>query len=109
MANNFRNKIIKNVGTQPVEVLSVGPAVTATIVGLSLTNLIPGFVYIDILVQDESSVEGFYLRETILPENSSLRAVTNGEKLILGPDTRVSVRSSEDDSVDVIVSYVETI
>jgi len=109
MANNFRNKIITNVGVDLVEVLSVGPAVTATIVGLSLTNLIDSFVYIDVLVQDDSSVSGFYLKETLLPENSSLRAVTNGEKLILAPETRVSIRASENNAVDVILSYVETI
>lgn len=109
MANNFRNKIIKNIGTQPVEILTVGAAERATVVGLSLTNLVSSFVYVDILVRDDTSVEGFYLKDTLLPANSSLRSVTNGEKLILAPDNVLSIRSSLDDSVDVILSYVETI
>jgi hypothetical protein len=109
MANNFRNKIIKNVGTEPVEILTVGAAERATVVGLSLTNLISSFVYVDVLVRDDSSIEGFYLKETILPANTSLRTVNNGEKLILAPNNVLSIRSSLDDSVDVILSYVETV
>ena len=109
MANSFRNKVIKNIGTQQVEVLAVGAAERATVVGLSLTNLVSSFVYVDVLVRDDTLVEGFYLKETLLPANTSLRTVNNGEKLILAPNNVLSVRSSLDDSVDVIVSYVETV
>lgn len=109
MANNFRNKVIKNIGVEPVEILEVGSAERATVVGLSLTNLVNTFVYVDILVRDNTSVEGFYLKETLLPSNTSLRSITNGEKLILAPTNVLSVRSSLDDSVDVILSYVETV
>ena len=109
MANNFRNKVIKNIGVESVEILTVGAAERATVVGLSLTNLVNSFVYVDILVKDDTSIEGFYLKETLLPANTSLRSVTNGEKLILAPNNVLSVRSSLDDSIDVILSYVETV
>ena len=109
MANNFRNKVIKNIGVEPVEILTVGAAERATVVGLSLTNLVNSFVYVDILVKDDTSIEGFYLKETLLPANTSLRSVTNGEKLILAPNNVLSVQSSLDDSIDVILSYVETV
>jgi len=109
MANNFRNKIIKNIGIEPVEILTAGAAERATVVGLSLTNLISSFVYVDVLVRDDSSIEGFYLKETLLPASTSLRTVSNGEKLILAPNNVLSVRSTVDDSVDVILSYVETL
>lgn len=109
MANTFRNKVIKNVGTEPVEILSVGAAERATIVGLSLTNLITSFVYVDIIVQDDTSVAGFYLKENLLPAQTSLRAVNQGEKLILAPNNILSIQTTQDDAVDVIVSYVETV
>jgi len=109
MANTFKNKVIKNVGTEPVEILSVGPAERATIVGLSLTNLIASFVYVDILVQDDTSVAGFYLRENLLPAQTSLRVVNQGEKLILAPNNILSIQTTRDDAIDVILSYVETV
>ena len=55
MANTFRNKVVKSIGTEPVEVLSVGAAERATIVGLSITNLTDSFVYVDALVKDDTS------------------------------------------------------
>lgn len=109
MANTFRNKVINNIGVEPVEILSVGAAERATVVGLSLTNLITSFVYIDIIIKDDSSVDGFYLKENLLPAQTSLRAVNQGEKLILAPNNVLSVRSTRNDSVDVILSYVETV
>lgn len=109
MANTFRNKVIKNIGEQPVEILAVSSSARATVVGLSLTNLISSFVYVDVLIRDDTSVEGFYLKETLLPASTSLRTVSDGEKLILAPNNVLSVRSTVDDSVDVILSYVETV
>jgi len=109
MANTFKNKVVKNIGTEPVEILSVGAAERATIVGISLTNLITSFVYVSIIVQDDTSVAGFYLKENILPAQTSLRAVNQGEKLILAPNNILSIQTTRDDAVDVIVSYVETV
>ena len=107
MATLFRNKVIKNVGTVPVEITNIDPANRATVIGLSLTNLTDSFVYVSVYIEDDSSVSGFYLKDTLLPANTSLRAVNQGEKLILAGSNRMLVSSSLDDSVDVILSYVE--
>ena len=61
----------------------------------------------DVLVEDDTSVSGYYLKDSLLPAGTSLRAVSTGEKLVLAPNNRLLVRSSLNDSVDVIVSYVE--
>ena len=79
----------------------------ATIVGLSLTNLTDSFVYVSVLVDDDTSVQGHYMKDVLLPANTSLRAVNGGEKLILAPTNKLSVKASITDSVDVLLSYVE--
>jgi hypothetical protein len=107
MATFFRNSVIKNVGTVPVEILETTPSNRATVIGLSLTNLIESFIYVDILIQDDTSVTGYYLKQTLLPANTSLRAVSTGEKLIIAPSNKLLVQSSIDDSIDVVLSYVE--
>jgi len=107
MATEFKNVVIKNVGTKPVEVLSTSGAVRSTVIGLSLTNLTDSFVYVSVLLQDDTSVTGYYLKDTILPANTSLRAVSTGEKLIVAPTNALYVQSSVDDSVDVVCSHVE--
>ena len=107
MATTFKNKNIVQVGTVTVEILSTTAAQRATIVGLSLTNLTDSFVYVSVLVDDDTSVQGHYMKDVLLPANTSLRAVNGGEKLILAPTNKLSVKASITDSVDVLLSYVE--
>tara|TARA_B100000035_G_scaffold273550_1_gene249448 strand:- start:265 stop:594 length:330 start_codon:yes stop_codon:yes gene_type:complete len=107
MATTFKNKNIVQVGTVPVEILATTGAQRATIVGMSLTNLTDSFVYVSVLVDDDTSVQGHYMKDVLLPSNTSLRAVNGGEKLILAPSNKLSVKSSVSDSVDVLLSYVE--
>ena len=107
MATLLKNTVIKDCGTKPVLIYETLPTTRVTVLGLSFTNLTDKFVYVDVIVEDDTSVAGYYLKETILPAGSSLRAVSTGEKLVLAPSNRLLVKSSLDDSVDVIVSYVE--
>lgn len=108
MAVLVKNKVVKNVGKVPIEVVATTPSNRITVIGLSLTNLTQLFVYVSILIEDDGSSNGYYLKDTILPAGTSLRAVSTGEKLVLAPSNKLSVVASVDDSVDVIISYVET-
>jgi len=107
MATILKNTVIKNCGTVPVLIYETLPTTRVTILGLSFTNLTNQFVYTDVLIKDDTSVTGYYLKDSILPAGTSLRAVSTGEKLVLAPNNQLLVRASVDDSVDVIVSYVE--
>ena len=109
MATLFKNKVVNNVGTVPIDVYESDESTRATVIGLSLTNLTQSFVYVDVLLQDDTSVTGYYIKETLLPANTSLRVVATGEKLIIAPSNKIQVRSSLDDSVDVVLSYVEIV
>lgn len=107
MATLFKNTVIKNVGTEPILMLETNASTRATVIGLSLTNLTSSFVYVDVLLEDDTSVTGFYLKETVLPANTSLRVVSTGEKLIIAPENKLLVKASVDDSVDAVLSFVE--
>ena len=109
MATIFKNKVVKEIGILPVEILETSASTRATVIGMSLTNLTDSFVYVDVLIEDDTSVSGYYLRQTLLPANTSLRVVSTGEKLIVAPTNRILVRSSVNDSVDVVMSYVEIV
>jgi hypothetical protein len=109
MATLFKNKVVKEVGVVPVDVYETDASTRATVIGMSLTNLTDSFVYVDVLIQDDESSTGYYLKETLLPANTALRVVNQGEKLIVAPSNKVQVRSSVNDSVDVILSFVEIV
>ena len=107
MATLFKNTVQKNVGEVPVEIVETDSSTRATIIGLSITNLTSSFVYVSVLIQDDTSVTGYYLKDTLLPANTSMRAVQQGEKLIVAPENKLLVQSSVTDSVDVVTSFVE--
>lgn len=107
MATTLKNIVVKNVGTNPIDAITTTGGVRVTVLGISFTNLLNSFCYVDILIQDDTSQTGYYLKDSLLPETTSLRAVSTGEKLVLAPNNILKVRSSVDDSVDVIISYVE--
>lgn len=107
MATTFKNTVIKDIGSQPVEIYSTNPTTRATIIGLSLTNLTTSFVYVSVLLKDDTSITGYYMKDTLLPANTSLRVVNQGEKLIIAPSNILYVQSSLNDSIDAVLSYVE--
>jgi len=106
MAVQTTNNLITSIGTTPVVVAQTDAGTRATILGLSLTNLLEQFIYVDIIMNDGVN-EAYYLKNCILPPKTSLRAVSTGEKLILGLSNNLTVKSSIDDSIDAIVSLAE--
>ena len=109
MATIFKNKVIKDVGTNPIDIIETNSSTRVTVIGMSLTNLTQSFVYVDVLMQDDTSITGYYLKQALLPANTSLRVVATGEKLIIAPSNKLQVKSSIDDSVDVVLSFVEIV
>jgi hypothetical protein len=109
MASFFRNKVAKEIGTTPVQVLATAPNSRMTVIGMSLANLTTGIVLIDIELTDDSEVTGYYAKQILVPPNSSLRVVNGGEKLILATSNSLTITANVADAVDAIISYVELI
>ena len=109
MATFFRNTVVKNVGRVPVKVLETTASQRATVLGISFTNLTDKFVYCDVEIQSDDSVRGFYLKDSVLPSGTSLRAVSTGEKLVLDQNNTMKIKSSVENSIDVIASYAEIV
>ena len=89
--------------------LETSPTTRATVIGLSLANLTEDVVTVSVMIQDDTSVMGYYVKDVILPTRSSLRVVNGGEKLILAPSNQLYVVSNTPDSVDVVLTYVEIV
>ena len=82
MATFFKNKVIKDVGKQAVEVYTTGVSTKTTVIGLALCNLTASVISVSILISDDTSVTGYYLKDVLVPPNSTLKALNGGEKLV---------------------------
>jgi hypothetical protein len=109
MATFFRNKVVKEIGTSDEIALTTDGATRSTVIGLSLANLTEYPVYASVKVVDDTSTEGFYLKEVMIPSESSLRALSAGEKLVLAPNNQLVIASNQPDSLDAIISYVDIV
>lgn len=102
MATVVKNNVVKNIGTTFTSIANTNQLARYTIIGLSFTNLINSFVYLDVTLDG-----GYYIKDLILPPGGSLRAVSTGEKLVMGFANNLQAKASEDNAVDAIVSYAE--
>lgn len=107
MANFFRNKVANEIGTDPVEIVRLAENARATVIGLSLANLTESILLASVEVEDSEGARGHYIKEVMIPPNTTLKVLNGGEKLILAPSNAIFVRSTLPDSIDVILSYVE--
>jgi hypothetical protein len=109
MTTYFRTKVSKDIGTTPVTVLSTGAASRFTIIGCNLANTTDYDISVSISVTDASAVTGKYISQMQISPYSSLKVITNGEKLILMENTTLTITSDTATSIDAIISYAEII
>ncbi len=109
MATLFRTKVVKNIGTTPVDALQTVSNNRFTIIGCNLANVIDDPVTIDLYVIDSTSVAGYYVKGLLIPANTSLKVITNGEKLILAEQCGLRIVSNYDSSIDATISYAEIV
>jgi hypothetical protein len=109
MATFFRNKVVNEIGTIEETVLITDGSTRTTVIGLSLSNLTEYPVFASIKIIDDSSTAGFYLKDVMVPAESSLRALSAGEKLVLAPNNQLIISSNQPESLDAIISYVDIV
>jgi hypothetical protein len=109
MATLFKNAIDKDIGTTPKTLYTVSGSGRTTVIGLSLTNTTDFPVNVNVLVSDGVGNQAYYVKDILIPSNSSLRPVDKGEKLILDGNNTIAVSADTESSIDAILSYVEVV
>ena len=108
MPTLFRHAVNTDIGTTPVDVLQIPLGVRATVIGMNIANVTDyDTAVVDIYVIDENSTQAHYVRGLSISPNSTAKIITQGEKLILPETAGIRIVSDTEDSIDVVVSYVE--
>jgi hypothetical protein len=108
MPTVFRHAVNTDIGTTPTDVLQIPLGVRATVIGLNLANITDyDVVNVDVFVVDENSTQAHYVRGLVIPPNTSVKVITQGEKLILPETAGIRIVSDTEDSIDSTISYVE--
>lgn len=108
MPTVFKHALVTQIGTVPTDVVGIGAGVRATVIGCNLANVTEfDTVVVDIQVVGADTTTAFYVKGLVIPPNTSVKVITQGEKLILPAETELRMVSDTADSVDATVSYVE--
>jgi hypothetical protein len=108
MPTVFKHSLVTQVGTVPTDVVSIGIGVRATVIGCNLANITEyDTIAVDVYVISGDSNQTHYVKGLPIPPNTSVKVITNGEKLILPEGTGMRIVSNTENSVDATVSYVE--
>jgi hypothetical protein len=108
MPTVFKHSLVTSVGTNPTDIVEIGAGVRATVIGCNLANVTEfDTVVADLQVVGADTTVSYYVRGLVIPPNTSVKVVTQGEKLILPETTGLRLVSNTPDSIDATVSYVE--
>jgi hypothetical protein len=113
MTSVFKNNLTANIGSSLTTVLTSNASANTTIIGMSLTNTTTEQVLVSIRLTDPNGggigvpVSAYYIKNVSVPANQSLRVINGGEKLIVAPTTVIEMQSTVNDSIDLVMSWVE--
>jgi hypothetical protein len=108
MPTVFKHSLVTQIGTTPTDVVEIGNGVRATVIGCNLANVTEyDTVIINVYVVDENSTQAHYVKNLPIPPNTSVKLITQGEKLILPETSGIRIVSDTEDSIDTTISYVE--
>lgn len=108
MANNFKRKLSRSIGTTLTSVGSytVPASTEVTVIGLDIANTSSSQVLVDATVNDGSN-DTYLIKEAPIPSGGSLVVIGGDQKVVLEPSDSIKVKSDTASSVDVVLSILE--
>lgn len=118
MTTTFLNSITPAIGITPTAVLSTTESESFTVIGLNIANVTTSMVQVSVQLyiyapnidgtNNLSNIvsKGYMMKNVMVAPQSSLKLITNSEKLILAGNNSLIVSTNAPTSVDAIVSYV---
>ena len=107
MANAFKNRTLRAVGTSPVDVGAVVASSTeTTLIGMTLANVTSGVISVTATLHDGSNTTHI-VKDAPIPTGGSLILLGGDQKVVLMTGDKIIVTSNTASSVDVIMSFLE--
>ena len=107
MANTFRNRTLRAVGTSATDVGAVVAASTqTTLIGMTMANITSGVINVTATLNDGTNTTHI-VKDAPIPTGGSLILLGGDQKVVLMTGDKVIVTSNTASSVDVIMSFLE--
>ena len=109
MAQDFERTITKDIDASLADIRATSNSDDA-IVGLRLANTSASTIVADVAITDNSdNVTAYLIKNAPIPSGSSLELIDGGAKIVLQSGDKLRAKSDATNSMDVVVSAVDTI
>ena len=106
MAQDFRNTLNRTIGTSPVTILTAGDY--DAVIGIRCCNILATAITMDAYIVN--STANYYIAKTVsIPPGASIELIQGGAKIVAASGDVLKAVSSDASSLDVVLSYVDTI
>ena len=107
MANAFKNRTLRAVGTSPVDVGAVVAGSTeTTLIGMTLANITSGVISVTATLNDGTNTTHI-VKDAPIPTGGSLILLGGDQKVVLMTGDKIIITSNTASSCDVIMSFLE--
>jgi len=114
MANAFKNVTVTGNHSADTDI-DVGSAVasgaTHTLIGMTISNIVSSVIAVDVILENSSS-RTYIVKAAPIPTGGSLVACGGDQKIVLwyhgGNGDQIVVRSNTANSVNIVLSYLES-
>ena len=107
MANTFKNRTLRAVGTSPVDVGAVVASSTqTTLIGMTVANITSGVISVTVTLGDGTNTTNI-VKTAPIPTGGSLVVLGGDQKVVLMTGDKITVTSNTASSADVIMSFLE--
>jgi hypothetical protein len=108
MANNFKNYFAGSVGTSSVDVYTVPGSTSATVIGMSISNIITTPISANVIVYNSAAANTlFMVKNATIAPGGALVPIGGDQKLVLEAGDKLQVQTGTATSADVILSVLE--
>ena len=107
MANTFKNRTLRAVGTTPVDVgAAVAASTQTTLIGMTVSNIVSSVISVTVTLNDGTNTTNI-VKDAPIPTGGSLLVCGGDQKIVLMTGDKLIVTSNTASSADVITSFLE--
>ena len=110
MANSFKNRTLRGVGTTAT---ALGAAVAAntetTLIGMTIANITSGVINVTVTLTDNAGTPNVtnLVKDAPIPTGGSLVVLGGDQKVVLEATDAIKIRSNTANSMNAVLSYLE--
>ena len=106
MAQDFRNVLVRQIGTSDTTLLAGGNY--DAVIGIRCCNVVTSTIAVDVKIAKGGN-DFFIAKGVSIPPNSAIELIQGGAKIVLKNGDTLSAVSNTASSVDIVTSYIDTI